>query len=148
MSFAGVSIGAAQRALSIRPSLDVTIRRHAEREYPHECCGALLGRQNDILEVVALPNADRVPRSRFFVGPDEYRRVEQRARAEGLALLGFYHSHPDCAAQPSSDDLEQAWPSFAYLIVSVRRGHAEPPRAWRLRNDRSHFDELDLAPSD
>ena len=51
-------------------------------------------------------------------------------RAElGGELLGFYHSHPDHPARPSQFDLDHAWPTFAYVIVSVHVGR-------RARHDR------------
>jgi proteasome lid subunit RPN8/RPN11 len=41
------------------------IRRHAEREYPNECCGMLLGRADNshkvVVEVAALPNVRMDP---------------------------------------------------------------------------------------
>jgi len=59
----------------------------------------------------------------------------------GAALLGFYHSHPDHPARPSQYDLDHAWPTFAFVIVAVERGEPGEMRSWRLRPDRSAFDE-------
>jgi len=33
-----------ERALTIPPAVDASIRRHGQETYPHECCGALVGR--------------------------------------------------------------------------------------------------------
>ena len=59
----------------------------------------------------------------------------------GGELLGFYHSHPDHPAKPSQYDLDHAWPFFSYIIVAVRAGTPEDMTSWRLREDRSAFDE-------
>jgi proteasome lid subunit RPN8/RPN11 len=59
----------------------------------------------------------------------------------GLMLLGFYHSHPDHPAEPSQFDLDHAWPNLSYLIVSVRQGQPKEARSWRLKPDRSAFEE-------
>ena len=59
----------------------------------------------------------------------------------GLQLLGFYHSHPDHPAEPSQFDLDHAWPNLSYLIVSVRQGQPKEARSWRLKIDRSAFEE-------
>ena len=59
-------------------------------------------------------------------------------------LLGFYHSHPDHPARPSQYDLDHAWPFFSYIIVAVRAGTPEDMTSWRLREDRSAFDEESL----
>jgi proteasome lid subunit RPN8/RPN11 len=135
-----------------RPSLRISgaslldIRRHGERVYPDECCGALIGpRAGEAGEAFALSNTtDGERRRRFLVGPREYREAEARAAATHRELVGFYHSHPDHPAEPSAFDLEHAWPNLSYLIVSVRNGRAAEARSWRLRADRSGFDEEQL----
>ncbi len=81
------------------------------------------------------------PRRRFRVSPDDYRQSEARARALGAELIGFYHSHPDHPAVPSQYDLDHAWPNFSYVIVSVTSGAPGDLRSWRLRPDRSAFEE-------
>ena len=63
-----------------------------------------------------------------------------KARAAGLDVVGFFHSHPDHPARPSAFDLENAWPFYSYLIVSVERGRAADSRSWRLAEDRSAFE--------
>ena len=66
--------------------------------------------------------------------------MEKQGRQAGLDVLGFFHSHPDHPPDPSGFDLEQAWPYYSYLIVSVMHGKAADARAWRLAADRSRFE--------
>ena len=121
------------------------IRAHGVETYPNECCGALIGRDGTVSETLALPNmTDEGPRTRFRVTPDDYRAAERRASELGAELLGFYHSHPDHPARPSQYDLDHAWPFFSYVIVSVRDGVSGDMTAWRLREDRSAFDQEEL----
>ena len=121
---------------------DSGIRRHGREAYPHECCGALIGREQLVMEALALPNATgEGSRRRFLVRPVDYRAAERRAAALGAALLGFYHSHPDHPARPSPYDLDHAWPVFAYVIVAVEGGEPRALTSWRLRDDRSAFEE-------
>ena len=80
----------------------------------------------------------------FRIDDQDYLAAERQARAAGLALLGFYHSHPDHPAVPSQYDLDHAWPFFSYIIVSVRDGVPEDMTSWRLREDRSGFDPEEL----
>ena len=136
----------ARPALKVPESALIAIRRHGEREYADECCGALIGpRSGEVAEAFALSNTtDGERRRRFLVGPREYRDAEARAAATGQELLGFYHSHPDHPAVPSGFDLEHAWPNLSYLIVSVRNGRAAEARSWRLRADRSGYEEEQL----
>ena len=135
--------------LMLRAEADSGIRRHGRESYPHECCGALIGRDRLVVEALALPNTtDGGPRRRFLVRPADYRAAERRATELGADLLGFYHSHPDAPARPSQYDLDHAWPVFAYVIVAVEGGEPRAMTSWRLRGDRSAFDEEAVAVDD
>lgn len=132
-------------ALRLPKDVDDAIRAHGKQTYPNECCGALIGRDGTVAEALTLPNmTDEGPRRRFRVTPADYRAAERRASELGADLLGFYHSHPDHPARPSQYDLDHAWPFFSYVIVSVRQGVSEDMTSWRLREDRSAFDQEDL----
>ena len=131
--------------LRLNGHVDAAIRAHGVETYPNECCGALIGRDGIVTETLALPNmTDEGPRTRFRVTPKDYREAERRATETGGELLGFYHSHPDHPARPSQYDLDHAWPFFSYVIVSVREGVSGDMTSWRLREDRSAFDQEDL----
>ena len=123
------------------------IERHATETYPHECCGALLSSGDVIVGTFALDNTTDGPAERrFLVGPGEYRRAEQWASAQGGTLAGFYHSHPDHPARPSQTDLDNAWPNFLYVIVSVVGAVPRDITCWRLKEDRQAFERGDLKP--
>jgi proteasome lid subunit RPN8/RPN11 len=130
----------------LRLTAEVTerIRAHAAEAYPHECCGALLGRDAEDARGVSelLPLANRhaeSPRNRFLIMPDDFRGAEQVARERGLELVGWYHSHPDHPARPSEFDREHAWPWYSYVILSVMRGEPGAMMVWRLADDRGAF---------
>jgi len=130
--------------LRLSEELATRIRAHAANAYPYECCGALLGRERngsrEVLDAVALPNQRADSRhNRFAIAAGDVRAAEQAARAQGLELLGWYHSHPDHAARPSEYDREHAWPWYSYLILSVASGEPNAITAWRLADDRSQF---------
>lgn len=123
------------------------IRDHGRRDYPHECCGALLGSQTSdrkiVAEARALQNArSDSPRNRFLtlttVG--EWQNLESYARGRNLQILGFYHSHPDHPPRPSEYDREHAWPYWSYVILSVEQGRPAELFSWVLAEDRSRFD--------
>jgi cysteine synthase B len=123
------------------------IRQHGVASYPDECCGAMIGDESGVV-IEALPLSNTTTderRRRFLIGPDAYRAAEKHASATGRTLIGFYHSHPNHPAVPSAFDLAHAWPNLRYLIVSVRGGRAEEARTWRLREDRSSFEEETIA---
>ncbi len=121
------------------------IRAHLERAYPEEGCGVLLGRERDgarrVERVLGFENRrEDSRRNRYLSAPEQLLAAEREARAEGLEVLGFFHSHPDQPARPSAFDLEHAWPYYSYLIVSVAGGRAVESRCWRLAGDRARFD--------
>jgi proteasome lid subunit RPN8/RPN11 len=136
------------------------ILRHGARDYPSECCGVLLGKvegdAKQVTEVVPLKNLRHDPsraqellpvgdpgreteRNRFLIDPLEQLRVEKDARAHGLDVLGYYHSHPDHAARPSEYDRVHAWPRYSYVIISVERGGPKDLTVWVVAEDRSTF---------
>jgi proteasome lid subunit RPN8/RPN11 len=91
--------------------------RHAERSKPCECCGVLVGREGEILEAVEARNLADDP-NRYLLDPEDHIAIRRRARAAGLTVVGFYHSHPHSAARPSETDrAEASYPGHLYLIV-------------------------------
>ena len=118
------------------------IHVHLESGYPNEACGVMLGKHGVVTEIVSADN-ERTDsaRNRYLIDPLAYLKIERSADKRGLEVLGIYHSHPDVAAWPSQFDLDHAWPNFSYLIVSVVKGKAVESNSWRLRDDRSRFDQ-------
>ena len=126
------------------------IRAHGVRDYPYECCGLLLGRfgpeGKSVNETYPISNAreESAKRNRFLITPEELIRGEQYARANDLEIVGFYHSHPDSPAVPSQYDLEHAWPTYSYIIVSTRANEATDLFSWEQEPDRSRFNQEEL----
>lgn len=127
------------------------IRRHGERDYPYECCGLLIGRfeadgRKTVIETYPISNAreEEAKRNRFLIRPEELMRGERHARERSLDVVGFYHSHPDHPARPSQYDLEHAWPTYSYIIVSVREGRAADLSSWEMEADRSQFNSEEI----
>jgi proteasome lid subunit RPN8/RPN11 len=146
-----------ETTLWISGHLAEKIRLHGAETYPHECCGALLGRDasamagidlekdastasREILALFPLVNRrDDSPRNRFSVSVDDVRSAEKAAREQGLEVVGWYHSHPDHPARPSEYDRDHAWPWYSYIIVSVQNGAPQDMTSWRLNDDRQEF---------
>lgn len=117
----------------------------AEKAYPGECCGLLVGAIDGEGYRVAWTEACRNLRQserddRFELDPRDFLRVDKAAREAGLEVIGVYHSHPDHAPRPSRFDAAAAHPGFAYVIVAVRSGRAAGMRSWLLDLD-GGFDE-------
>jgi proteasome lid subunit RPN8/RPN11 len=134
-------------ALEISPTAWREILAHGEKAYPEEGAGLLLGRfdgeRRQVLSVIPFSNhrEDAARRNRYLLSPEDYRDGELEAARLGLDVLGVFHSHPDHPERPSAFDRDWAWPWFSYLITSVQSGKQAGSRSWRLRQDRSGFDE-------
>ena len=127
------------------------IGQHGAETFPHECCGALLGRdgvfagqdgesQREVFELFPLVNRrDDSPRNRFAVTAEDVLAAEKAARDRGLDVVGWYHSHPDHPARPSQFDRDHAWPWYSYVIVSVMGGKPADMTSWRLNDDRQEY---------
>ncbi len=127
------------RRLAIAAADLELLEREARARYPAECCGILIGeaggdrqRRVRIVEVVATPNLEQRRPDRYTIDPRDLLAAHKRARREGRAVVGYYHSHPERPAVPSEVDRAAAWPDTSYLILEVRRGGGFAARSWRL----------------
>ena len=116
------------------------IRRQGESAYPAECCGALAGRvlaggDKEVVRLAPAVNRRTDDPHRYLIAPDDLRRLEAGLRAEGLEIVGYYHSHPDHPAVPSGYDTEHAWPWYSYLIVRVEGGRGREAASWTLDDE-------------
>jgi proteasome lid subunit RPN8/RPN11 len=142
------------------------IAAHAEATYPDECVGLLLGRlegdtklalavyqaENRWAGQVALAESDDPTsrRDRFYLDPRDYMRADRAAQAQGLEVVGIYHSHPDHPAIPSERDRVGAQAiggtSFAFVIQSVRAGSAAELASWLLVDEGARFEQEEVTP--
>ncbi len=123
----------------------------AERAYPEECCGLLIGHGDDataiaVTGVAASRNvAKGRERDRFEVDP-EVRFDLMRALEGGRdRIVGHYHSHPDHPARPSARDAEMAWepdPGLGHRVGGD--GRAGEVRAHVLEPGLERFREIPL----
>ena len=134
--------------LRLAPGQMDRLRAHAAQGYPHEIVGILAGDRAALRVTRAVPLVNERAadaRTRYQVDGLLLMRAEQRLEAEGLEVVGYYHSHPDHPAMYSDTDRDLALPGMSYLIVSVRGAAGGPAvaeaRSWRLREDREQMDE-------
>ena len=121
------------------------IKQIAQKTYPHECCGVMVGSvENGVKTVTQLIPAENQrtdsPANRYLITPDLLSELEKKLKGTDRAIVGFFHSHPDVPARPSTYDQDHAWPWYSYVIVSVNKGQAGEMHNWKLRDDRSAFD--------
>ena len=110
---------------------------YAHQSYPEECCGLLIGQQENTKKIVRtiyqtrnswgedctsdLFSSGGSKRNRFAIAPAELLQAQKTARAQNLSIVGIYHSHPNAAAIPSKFDRAIAWPEYSYLIISLQQ---------------------------
>ncbi len=143
--------------IRLSSALHDMLRAHAERVYPEECVGALLGRMQsnevNVIEVRPLQNewqpagvadSGRDRRTRYRVSPATMFALVREEVATGVSLVGFYHSHPDHEALPSGTDLQEAAIGYIYMIQSVVIGSSGVLTAWQIEDESSGFVEVDV----
>lgn len=139
--------------ITLTQDVRAALAAHAQQVYPDECVGLLLGQivgANKIVAAaypvenrwegqIALAESDnaRSRRDRFYLDPRDYLQADKAARAQGLDIVGCYHSHPDHPAIPSERDRVGAQgvgggPGFSFLIQSVRQSGAAELTSWLL----------------
>jgi len=139
-----------ERMRVLRAVLDA-IAAHARRDSPRECCGLLIGTEDDVIEAVATGNVAAEPLRHYQVSPiDHFAQIKRyrelgTERATAVNVIGVYHSHPHSAPKPSPTDLEEAFEDFLYLIAGPVDGSAPLTiRAYRLQA--GQFEDVQLAP--
>jgi len=132
---------------TLSSSLQQQIFKQMEAGYPNEVGGFLLGSQAKehvtVSEIIQIENVFEKEEQfhRYAMTPQDWARLEDQADERGLTLVGYYHSHPDSPAIASIYDRDYALPNFTYIITSVVNGKAVDQKVWKLRDDRSQFDE-------
>jgi proteasome lid subunit RPN8/RPN11 len=105
---------------------------HARERQPSECCGVLIGQGDRITAAIRTRNVAESP-TRFLIDPEDHFDARRTARAQGLDVIGFYHSHPHSRAYPSPIDLaESAYPDVVHLIIGLRDQQRPEIRLFKL----------------
>lgn len=121
------------------------IAKHGETAYPLECRGLLLGYRNgstkQVVDIV-LSDPSTQPESLknpYHIPSQELRAGEAMANANGLKVIGSFHSRVDAPARPSPHDRGMVESTFSYVMVGIREGRAHELTAWELSADGEAF---------
>lgn len=120
-------------AVRLPPGAVEAMRAHAAREAPRECCGMLVGlfRADRVRvdKVVAGRNLAST-RDLYELAPEDFVSADAAAERRGLAVVGFYHSHPRGPGRLSQADRARAWPGHVYLLISPETRSSNGVSAW------------------
>ncbi len=152
------------KAASIRRASTDAIVAQAEREFPFECCGFIIG-DNSVEEVRPVANIQdrmhaedpaafpREARTAFLMEPKAHLAVMNEVDRRKLAIRAVYHSHPDHDAYFSPTDRAQAcsfdpsepdYPDLVYIVMSIRAGRFARAAAFAWDIEKKEFAETKL----
>jgi len=122
----------------------------AEKGYPNEICGLLLGSINaqgwNIQQVRQVKNINTERAAdRFQLDPNGYQAIDREIRGSSVEIIGVFHSHPDCPAKPSPTDLGSAWEGFLYPIISVCDGKVASIHCWEPNDSSGKFHPVTIS---
>jgi proteasome lid subunit RPN8/RPN11 len=94
---------------------------------------------------VAMENAYKgVQEDRYQIRPEDLLAADKGARAEGLDLIGIFHSHPDCDAYFSKTDLENSCPWYSFVVLSIKKGKFDHAASFLPNADQTAAEKEDL----
>jgi proteasome lid subunit RPN8/RPN11 len=122
---------------------------HAERTYPKECCGAMLGHaqgeNKTVTEAIPLENSFAGSHAdRYELRPEDLLAADKAARSLGLDVIGIFHSHPDCDAYFSATDLQNSCPWYSFVVLSVNNGKFDHANSFLPDLDQSKAEQEEL----
>ncbi len=135
--------------IKINPDAWKTMVDHAQSTFPDECCGVMVGKIEGetklVTSALGLENAYKGGQEdRYEIRPADLGRRRQRARAQGLVLIGIFHSHPDCDAYFSKTDLENSCPWYSFVVLSVKGGKFDHANSFLPNADQTAAEKEDL----
>jgi proteasome lid subunit RPN8/RPN11 len=96
---------------------------HCRAGLPDEACGLVAGHIDGdvktIEKVYPCENTDHT-NEHFTISPEDQLKAIKDARANGLTMIGNFHSHPETPSRQSEEDKRLAYDySASYLLLSL-----------------------------
>lgn len=115
--------------------------KHCRAGLPNEACGLLGGivdgEVKTVTKVYLLTNVD-ASNEHFSMDPKEQLAALKDARADGVSIIGNFHSHPESPSRPSEEDKRLAYDSsIEYLILSLQQPDNPVLRAFGIDGNKN-----------
>ena len=115
--------------------------KHCKDGLPNESCGLLAGtvegEVKTVTKIYLLTNID-ASNEHFSMDPKEQFAALKDARANGVEIIGNFHSHPESPSRPSEEDKRLAYdPSIEYLILSLQEADYPVLKAFGIDKDKN-----------
>ena len=149
--------------LELRRDTEKQIHTHAMKEFPNECCGAILtdGVQEFVRRCKNVQNErhaedpetyPRDARTAYLMAPDDLIKIHREVDTEGRQIKAFYHSHPNEDAYFSAKDKSDAtepwgipnYPDTAYVVISLYDRQINAAKAFSWDETTEDFVEVPL----
>lgn len=92
----------------------------AQQHADIEVCGLISAKDEQAVKVYPVDNIASDRRHLFKMDPGKQIQAMKTMRDNNEQLFAIYHSHPDTAAEPSTEDITQSsYPDTLYLIISL-----------------------------
>lgn len=116
---------------------------------PEECCGLLVGRRSAIAArvertVLAENIATGDKTSNYQIDWRTLFNTIRQTRGTAEEIVGFFHSHPDGSAVPSSKDASLAWADHDYVIIPTGAAGQASPTVWRMPSGGTRFEKQQI----
>ncbi len=126
-----------------------TMVAHAQSTFPDECCGVMVGTIDGdsklVTTAIALENSYKgAQEDRYEIRPEDLLAADKNARAQGLDLIGIFHSHPDCDAYFSKTDLENSCPWYSFVVLSIKGGKFDHANSFLPNADQTVAEKEEL----
>ena len=135
------------------------------KEYPNECCGVIIGREDIPKTYKARPCANiqgqlkelypdmyqRDADTGYFLDPKELLSIMNEISKTGLEIVGFYHSHPNHEAYWSAEDHraamfadtnEPSFPKVFHFVVSVYEEGVRGAAIFKWNESKMEFNKI------
>lgn len=115
--------------------------KHCKDGLPNESCGLLAGtvegEVKTVTKIYLLTNID-ASNEHFSMDPKEQFAALKDARANGVEIIGNFHSHPESPSRPSEEDKRLAYdPNIEYLILSLQEADHPVLKAFGIDKDKN-----------
>ena len=149
--------------LELRRDTENQIHTHAMKEFPNECCGAILtdGDQEFVRPCTNIQNErhaedpetyPRDARTAYLMAPDDLIKIHREVDTEGTRIKAFYHSHPNEDAYFSEKDKTDAtepwglpnYPDTIYVVISLYDRQINVARAYSWDDNAQDFIEVPI----
>ncbi len=153
--------------LKLRPEDIQVMKDHAERDFPNECCGVIIGDHDDpsnnevrpcanIQQELKEKDPERYSRDAdtgYYLDPKDLMKAMKDASKRGLDIAGFYHSHPNHDAYWSEEDQraamwggadEPSYPDACHVVISIRNGIAKEAAGFKWSHEEKMYKRYDI----